>query len=208
MEGQYILTSAAEGELVCQNSRFLARLIPISYPEEALSEVERLRKLHFKARHVAFAYILEPGNIRSSDDGEPSGTAGQPILRLLESKGLCFVSAAVVRYFGGTLLGTGGLTRAYSGAVAAALEHAAIEKVFPCTVYRITLPYSLYQTFLFELETHKGKLLSNDFSENVTIEAAVQDAFCGDFEKNLLENTIIGIKIEKICEKTEIFPEK
>ena len=208
MKDQYILTSAAEGELVCQNSRFLARLVPISCAEEALSEVERLRKLHFKARHVVFAYVLESGNVRSSDDGEPCGTAGQPILKLLESRGLCFVLGVVVRYFCGTLLGTGGLTRAYSCAVAHALAHAEINRVFPCIVYRITLPYSLYQTFLFQLEIHRGKLISSDFCESVIVEAAVRKDFCKDFEKNLLENTTMGLEIEKICEKTDIFPEK
>ena len=208
MEEHYILTSAVEGELVCQNSRFLARLMPISCSEEALLEVERLRKLHFKARHVVFAYVLESGNVRSSDDGEPSGTAGQPILKLLEGRGLCFVLAAVVRYFGGTLLGTGGLARAYSGAVSSALECACTERIFPCAVYKITLPYSLYQPLLFQLEALGGKLLSSDFSENITIEVAIRKDSLKDFEENILQNNMVALKIEKICEKNEVFPEK
>lgn len=108
-----------EGEIIEKKSRFIATVIPVKTEEEALEFIERMRKKYWNATHNCFAYVLgEQFEVqRCSDDGEPSGTAGKPMLDVLLGEEIHNVAVVVTRYFGGTLLGTGGLVRAYSGAV-------------------------------------------------------------------------------------------
>ncbi|MEL7975020.1 YigZ family protein [Isoptericola sp. F-RaC21] len=123
------LAAAVDHELVVKKSRFLAHLAPARSIEEADAVVARLRKEHWDARHHCTALVVgtHADQQRSSDDGEPSGTAGVPMLEVLRRRGLTDVVAVVTRYFGGVLLGAGGLVRAYSGAVAEALDAAAAQ---------------------------------------------------------------------------------
>lgn len=116
---------AGEGEIVEKKSRFIAVIRHVDSEEEALEMLESLRKQYWDARHHCFAYIIGKKSecMRFGDDGEPGGTAGKPMLEVLQSRKLCNVCAVVIRYFGGTLLGTGGLVRAYSGAVVEGLKH-------------------------------------------------------------------------------------
>ncbi|PFG43182.1 putative YigZ family protein [Isoptericola jiangsuensis] len=120
------LAEVVTHELVVKRSRFLAHLEPVRTPEEADDVVARLRKQHWDARHHCVALVLgtDAGVQRSTDDGEPSGTAGVPMLEVLRHRRTTDVVAVVTRWFGGVLLGAGGLVRAYSGSVAAALEEA------------------------------------------------------------------------------------
>ena len=126
MEPCLLLMSPAEGEYESKRSRFLARAVPVYSEEDAAAAVAARRKEHFAARHHCYAYVLGEKNetVRFSDDGEPSGTAGKPILETLLGSGLHNTLIVVTRYFGGTLLGTGGLVRAYTAAAQAALENA------------------------------------------------------------------------------------
>lgn len=107
-----------EGEIVEKKSRFIATVRPVHSEEEALAFIEEIRKKYWDARHNCFAYVIGAKNqtLRCSDDGEPAGTAGKPMLDVLTGEGLCDTAVVVTRYFGGTLLGTGGLVRAYQGA--------------------------------------------------------------------------------------------
>lgn len=118
----------AQGEIEEKKSRFIANLYPIETEEEALLLVEQLKKKYWDARHNCFAYVLNGNNplIRCSDDGEPQGTAGRPMLEVLTGANLRGIVAVVTRYFGGTLLGTGGLVRAYTQAVQEGLANAEI----------------------------------------------------------------------------------
>jgi uncharacterized YigZ family protein len=124
------LTLAGEvhAELEIKRSRFLATVRRVADEQAALDLVAEHRRLHHGARHHCSAFVLGPGQalVRASDDGEPSGTAGVPMLNVLTGAGLSDVAAVVTRYFGGTLLGAGGLARAYSGAVSRALEGATV----------------------------------------------------------------------------------
>ncbi len=122
----YRLESDSKGELVEKKSRFLAFARPVSGEREAQAFLEECRKSHWNARHHCFAYVLQgnPPLQRYGDDGEPQGTAGRPILESILAEGLRDAAVVVVRYFGGVLLGTGGLSRAYKGAAKAALEQA------------------------------------------------------------------------------------
>ncbi len=118
------VAAAGRAEVVEKRSRFLAVAAPVSAAEEALALVQQARAEHHDARHHCFAYLLKGGEKRYSDDGEPQGTAGMPILDVLERRGVVDCAVVVTRYFGGTLLGTGGLVRAYSAAATGALDAA------------------------------------------------------------------------------------
>ena len=131
VEHYKIIYEGGEGELVEKKSRFIAQIAPVKTEEEALAFVEEIRRQHWNARHHCYAYIIgERGQTaRCSDDGEPSQTAGKPKMDVLEGEELHDVCAVVTRYFGGTLLGTGGLVRAYSGALKEGLKNCvAVEK--------------------------------------------------------------------------------
>ena len=119
-----MLSKGAQAELVEKKSRFIATIRPVSSEEEAVAFIEEMKKKYYDARHNCSAFVIgSKGELtRSSDDGEPSGTAGRPMLEVLTGSGIRNIAAVVTRYFGGVLLGTGGLVRAYSGAVRMALE--------------------------------------------------------------------------------------
>ncbi|MBC7219995.1 YigZ family protein [Candidatus Bipolaricaulota bacterium] len=125
------ISRPAEAKLVRERSRFLAYAVPVTTPAEAEGALDRLRKEHHTARHVPYAYRLRSGEGRASDDGEPSGSAGRPILSLLEGEDLGDVLVAVVRYFGGVKLGVGGLARAYRDAAREALTAAGSRPLVP-----------------------------------------------------------------------------
>lgn len=125
MEEIRIVLEGGSGEIEEKKSRFIADIIPVHAEEEALAFIAAAKKKYWDARHNCFAYIIgERGQLkRCSDDGEPQGTAGRPMLDVLEGENLTDVVCVVTRYFGGTLLGTGGLVRAYSGAVREGLKN-------------------------------------------------------------------------------------
>lgn len=143
-EGYKIVYRGGNGGLVVKKSRFIADIKPVDSEEEALDFVEEVRKKYWDARHHCFAYIIgERGQVsRCSDDGEPPRTAGKPMLDVLEGEGLRGVCAVVTRYFGGTLLGTGGLLRAYQGAVKAGLESCVVVEKKPGRRLEVTADYN------------------------------------------------------------------
>lgn len=128
VESYKIVYEGADGELVEKKSRFIAQIRPVASEEEAFAFIEEVRKKYWDARHHCYAYIIgeRAQTARCSDDGEPSQTAGKPMMDVLAGEGLHDVCAVVTRYFGGTLLGTGGLVRAYSGAVKEALLNCSV----------------------------------------------------------------------------------
>lgn len=123
-ESHKIVYREGVGEIVEKKSRFIASIFPVSSEEEALEKITKIRKKHYDARHNCFAYVIGEKNEieRCSDDGEPSGTAGRPMLEVLNGQGVHNAAAVVTRYFGGTLLGTGGLVRAYTAAMKEGLD--------------------------------------------------------------------------------------
>ncbi|MEA1959989.1 MAG: YigZ family protein [Bacillota bacterium] len=142
----YTVQKKAEANISIKKSKFIALLFPFSVEEDFECLMETVRKEWPKARHYCFAYRLHgnPVSERMSDDGEPSGTAGMPMLEILKGANLENVLAVVVRYFGGTLLGTGGLVRAYSDAVREALQIATIQNMVYCKQALLEIDYSYY----------------------------------------------------------------
>ena len=166
------LYEGGEGEIEVKKSRFIATLEPVSSEEEALSFIAGIRKQYWDARHNCHAFIVgdNPGVLRFSDDGEPGGTAGKPMLEVLTHEGLHDVCAVVTRYFGGVLLGTGGLVRAYQGAVQAALPSCRFGTRFEGVAIGAVLPY----TDLGKVENRLRELPSvhvadTKYGENVTL---------------------------------------
>jgi uncharacterized YigZ family protein len=163
------IEKAAESEFVISKSRFLGYCIPVVSEAEAQEALARIRKQHYDARHCCYAFRLHEGDIvRSSDDGEPSGTAGAPILAALSGAKLENVLISVVRYFGGVLLGTGGLVRAYGKAASDTLAAAKIVQIRVCERITITVSYSSYN-LLEPMLRQKGYPVEAAFAEAVTL---------------------------------------
>lgn len=133
-----------EGEIVEKKSRFIATVEHVETEEEAVAFIERMKKKYWDARHNCSAYIIgkENSQMRCSDDGEPSGTAGRPMLDVIAGAGLCDICVVVTRYFGGVLLGTGGLVRAYSKSVQAGLESSILVENQLSKDFRLTCDYT------------------------------------------------------------------
>lgn len=178
----------AVGELTEKRSRFLAYVRPVTTEEEALSFLGDLRKRHWDARHHVYAYRLRTGAARYSDDGEPAGTAGVPIMELLRQQELTDVVVVVVRYFGGVLLGTGGLLRAYCGAAQRGLEAAGVREMVPGHRYSLSCDYARYQGLL-ALINEFGSLTDSAFDEQITLRFFLPDTAREAFERRLLDLT-------------------
>ncbi len=160
--------------ITIEKSVFICYLKHVESEEEYKSYLSLIRKKHYDARHVASSLIL--GNIkRSSDDGEPSGTAGKPMLNVLEKNNLDYTCALVVRYFGGIKLGTGGLTRAYSQAVIEALNKAVLAEDVIYPSYELKLPYDLSNKLDYYLENNT-LIIDKTYGEEVTYIIGIDDS--------------------------------
>lgn len=195
MEGYLTVRSGVEatGELTDRKSRFIAQLVHVESEEEAQAHQARVRARHFDARHHVPAWILASGAERASDDGEPQRTGGVPTLDVLRGAGLRDVCCVTTRYFGGTLLGPGGLVRAYAGAAqeAVAAARAAGGLVEMCLVTPVTLhvPYALFEQVRRLVEACGGSVSSSDFTADIAITAVFRAGEEGLFVERLRELT-------------------
>lgn len=141
---KFIIKEGGQGEIVEKKSRFIATVLPIDTEEEALQYIERIKKKYWDARHNCFAFVIGSNNEiqRFSDDGEPQGTAGKPILETLLNENLHNTLIVVTRYFGGTLLGTGGLVRAYGQSSKEGIRNSVIQKVCEGISFKLTVDYN------------------------------------------------------------------
>lgn len=164
------IAGRCEARFIEKKSEFIGYLAPVSTEEEAVKFVAEIRALHPKARHNCYAYILRENNTaRHSDDGEPQGTAGAPIYEVLRKEGLTDIACVVTRYFGGILLGAGGLTRAYAKGAKDAVNAAQIKLMCEAVLLEISLDYSLYGRLAAIFAEFGAKVNSEDFSELVTV---------------------------------------
>lgn len=167
--------SLAQASFTEQKSEFIAKISPVKTEEDAVSFIESVKAENRKARHNCYAYVLSGGNLsRYSDDGEPSGTAGPPILDVIQKNGLSDVAIVVTRYFGGILLGKGGLTRAYSTAASMAVSAARIMELEPAKALTVTMHYSCYDRVCCCLPEFDARMTSTDFSDKVKISITVR----------------------------------
>lgn len=180
-----------------KRSEFIGNIRPVCTNDEALGFIESIKEQHRKAKHNVYAYILRENNItRYSDDGEPQGTAGVPVLDVLRKSELTNVCCVVTRYFGGILLGGGGLVRAYSHSAALATEAADILRMYECSTLKLVLPYDLYGKATFILPDFDIKTLDTDYADNVTITLNVKKELEESFVKKLTDVTFGKAAIE------------
>ncbi|NLB36774.1 MAG: YigZ family protein [Clostridiales bacterium] len=160
----------ASDEFVVKHSRFIGNVMPVSTSEQAVDFINKIKAKHWDATHNVYAYVLREGQLRRySDDGEPQGTAGIPVLNVLLKEELTDCAVVVTRYFGGILLGGGGLVRAYSHSAKLAVDAGKIINMGLCDVLKVCCDYNFYGR-LSSLITEFGGVVENtDFGENVTI---------------------------------------
>ena len=197
-----ILYEGGTAEIVEKKSRFIATLRPVETEEEALSFLEETRKKYWDSSHNCYAWILgEKSDMkRCSDDGEPSQTAGKPILGVLEGAGVTKVCAIVTRYFGGTLLGTGGLVRAYSGAVQAGLSESTVLTVKPARKAAVSTDYNGVGKIQYMLGTEGLTTLDSQYTDSVKLTVLVPDSFVEQFAAEVTELTSGRAAVEYLDE--------
>lgn len=197
-ESYRILYRGGEGELVEKKSRFIAVTRPVETEEEAIAFIEEMRKKYWDARHHCSAYVLgDRGQIqRCSDDGEPSQTAGRPMLDVLLGEGVRNICVVVTRYFGGTLLGTGGLVRAYSGAVQEGLKNSTIVEKRLGSRLAITTDYNGIGKIQYVAAQMGLAALDTQYTDQVVVTLMVPADTVGQLEKQVTEKTNGRAKIE------------
>jgi uncharacterized YigZ family protein len=164
-------------EIQVVNSRFITTAAPVFSVEEARAFIQEIRHEFSDASHNVPAFLVGYGQsvtAHSSDDGEPSGTAGRPALTVLQGSGLGDIAVVVTRYFGGTKLGTGGLVRAYTDSVKAVLENMRLAEKVPTFTTMLVVPYNLYEQVKLLIQEHQGKILDEEFAAEVTISIQFQ----------------------------------
>ena len=170
------LNSPSSGEFRDRGSKFLAYAYPAYNETEWKAALEEVQKLHPKARHHCYAFRLglDKNNFRANDDGEPSGTAGRPILGQIDSFGLTYVMVIVVRYFGGTLLGTSGLINAYKESTIAALQDADVIERTVEEVFRLSFYYGLMGNVMSSIEHLQLNMINQNFEASATVDLAIR----------------------------------
>ena len=187
----YITVSEfATDSFIEKRSEFIGYICPVSTNDEAVNFINRIKSEHRKAKHNVYAYILRKDNIsRYSDDGEPQGTAGMPVLEVLKKRGLTDVCVVVTRYFGGILLGGGGLVRVYSHAASLACDAAHIMDMRLCHRLKISADYGMYGKISYLLPAFDTITVSSDFGSDVTLEILVLSEKLEELRKELTEVT-------------------
>lgn len=159
-----------------KKSRFIGYIKPCETEQQAIEYINFIKKKHSDARHNVYAYVLRENNKqRYSDDGEPQGTGGLPVLETILKKGLTDVCVVVTRYFGGILLGTGGLTRAYSGGCKGAIECSGIAEMTECSCFEIECDYACFNTLQSIFSSFSLIIESSEFSDNVKLCCVIKD---------------------------------
>lgn len=190
------LAESFETEIVERKSRFICHVAPASTEDEALAILADVRSRHPEARHNVWAYLLRDGRERCSDDGEPQKTAGLPTLEVLRHSGLVDLVAITTRYFGGILLGTGGLVRAYTEAAQASLAAVPIAEYTSCVTATCRLPYARYEQVLRLAEDAGGKSLGADFGADVLLRVLFKEGDAPAFAAAVRELA----RGEELCE--------
>lgn len=199
----FTISTAAEASFIEKRSEFIGYIAPVKTSEEAIEFINSIKSKHRKAKHNVYAYILRKDNIsRYSDDGEPQGTAGIPVIDVLKKRRLTDVCIVVTRYFGGILLGGGGLVRAYSHAASIACDAAHIMNMCECIKLEIKTDYSLYGKISYILPNYQTITLSSDFGSIVSLEILVLKE---KYKALIKEITEITNGTAEIIEKEQLY---
>ena len=220
MEGYRTIAAPAQEEFVEKRSRFIGQIAPVEGEEEALAFINAVRERHREATHNVYAYILRENQMtRFSDDGEPQGTAGKPVLEVVQREGLVDVAVVVTRYFGGVLLGAGGLVRAYAQGAKTAVDAARVLNMQPAALLgfirregdrallEVDMGYDFYGKATYILPKHEVQLLESVFEEGVRLRLLCKKARLPALTQELRElssGTVAPLVTE---EKFAHFPE-
>lgn len=198
VEDFYTLTQVTTGEQVIDKSRFIGIAVPLSTIEEIEQSMKKIREDYPNARHYVYAYRLHDGFIeKASDDGEPQGTGGRPILDVLQHRNIWNILLVVVRYFGGILLGTGGLSRAYGGTARQVIIETELKKLKLYKVYVLRVPYEWYEQLKYQFTQHTWVIQKEEFSEVIRLLVHVPEPEIASFQKWLDDFTRRQVPFEE-----------
>ncbi len=207
MEARYkTIAKAATAEYVDRRSRFIGAVCPVTTEQEALDFIAAKKKEHWDARHNVYAYVLREGGVsRFSDDNEPQGTAGLPTLEVLQKQGLTDCVVVVTRYFGGILLGTGGLVRAYSQSAALAVAEAGVIERRLCAYGEITCDYAQYGFLQSLIPECGGKVDNATFESTVTVSLHLPIEAVDAFQKQLTDRSCGSLVFHPLDERYDSY---
>ena len=206
MDEYLVPTAFGEHEFVEKKSRFIGRLWPVETEEEALQRIQEMKKKHYDATHNCWAYIIRDGAVRFSDDGEPGGTAGMPMLQVLQREGLQNIVCVVTRYFGGILLGAGGLVRAYTKGAKIAVDAAGKSMKRVWTVLYLPCPYNFYERVKLAVSAFDGIIRGTDYGAEVELEVLFPEARTEGFLAHLTDMTSGTVEAMEIGQEYRAFP--
>ncbi|MBR5293885.1 MAG: YigZ family protein [Oscillospiraceae bacterium] len=206
MEEYLVPTDFGEDEFYEKKSHFIGRLWPVETEEAALEKIQEMKKQHYDATHNCWAYIIRDGAVRFSDDGEPGGTAGMPMLQVLQREGLYNCVCVVTRYFGGILLGAGGLVRAYTKGAKIAVDAAgkSMKRVWSCLY--VPCPYTFYERVKLETAAWGGIIRSTEFGAEVELEILVPEAQAQPFLDRLIDMSAANVEGMETSKEYRAFP--
>jgi len=187
MTEYYIPTQESEATFVEKRSEFIGHVWRVESEEEARAHIEATKKKHYDARHNCWCYIIRGGAVRYSDDGEPQGTAGQPMLNVFQREGVENVCCVVTRYFGGILLGAGGLVRAYTQSAKDALDAAGISVVRRWVAMEVPCSYAMFERARLEVAAFDGVIEDVDYGADVVLSALLPEEKAADFAAHILD---------------------
>lgn len=206
---EYLIPSGfGEDEFYEKKSHFIGRVWQVDTEEEALERIQAMKKQHYDATHNCWAYIIRDGAVRFSDDGEPGGTAGMPMLQVLQREGLYNIVCVVTRYFGGILLGAGGLVRAYTKGAKIAVDAAGKSMKRVWTALYVPIPYSYYERVKLEVEAFGGILRDTQFGADVELEILLPEAKAQSFLDRLTDMSAGTIEGMETGQEYRAFPIK
>ena len=206
MDEYLVPTEFGEDEFIEKKSRFIGRLWPVETEEAALEKIQEMKKKHYDATHNCWAYIIRDGAVRFSDDGEPGGTAGMPMLQVLQREGLYNCVCVVTRYFGGILLGAGGLVRAYTKGAKIAVDAAGKSMKRVWTVLYVPCPYPYYERVKLLVAECEGIIRQTDFGAEVEMELLFAENMAGTFLEKLTDMTAGTVEGMETGQEYRAFP--
>ena len=206
MEEYLVPTGYGEDEFVEKKSRFIGRVWPVETEEEALAKIQEMKKQHYDATHNCWAYVIQDGPMRFSDDGEPGGTAGNPMMQVLQRENLFNVVCVVTRYFGGILLGAGGLVRAYTKGAKIAIDAAGKSMKRVWSVLYVPCPYSYYERMKLEVEAFDGVLRDTQFGAEVELEILIAQPKAQAFLDRVVDMTSGTVEGMEVAQEYRAFP--
>lgn len=206
MQEYLVPTGFGEDEFTEKKSRFIGRIWPVESEEEALAMVQQMNKQYADAAHNCWAYIIKDGPARFSDNGEPGGTAGNPMMQVLQKEQLNNVLCIVTRYFGGILLGAGGLVRAYTKAAKIAVNAAGKSMKRVWSVLYVPCPYSFYERVKLEVAAFGGIIRKTEFTSEVELEILVAEAQVQAFLDKLTDMSAAAIEGMETGKEYRAFP--